>query len=273
MQEKAKKLYEVKQCAARILKGLLASLMLLTRLPIAQFFTLTTLKGEDYAQSAWAWPVIGALCGGFMVAFAQIFLALGFSPQISAAMVLPLGILMTGALHEDGLADSTDGLFGGTTPKRRLEIMKDSQIGSYGVLALVSAFIIKWLSISFLLETQSLVVCIIAIGAISRAPMAVIMAILPNARQAGLSQNIGQPSLLTALSGGMIAIIIAHIICLYVGFGFGLLLLWIIALSISTICLILLARAKIGGQTGDILGASQQVNEITCLLLTLAYAS
>ena len=130
------------------------------------------------------------------------------------------GVILTGAMHEDGLADSADGLFGGWTVERRLEIMKDSRIGTYGMLALLLSGLARWAALTALIAAGPIWPVLIAAGALSRAPMAVMMALMPNARQGGLSASTGRPPLPRAALGCGIALAIA----LPLGSGWPLLL-------------------------------------------------
>ena len=247
--------------AQTALADLRSALALLTRLPLPQSHAAP--RG---AQAAWAWPVAGAVVGSLAACIAALALALGLSPGIAAALTLAAQALLTGAMHEDGLADSADGLWGGWDKARRLAIMKDSHIGSYGVLALILVTLVRWSALASLLATGSVFGSIIAVAAVSRTPMAVLMAWLPNARGAGLSQSVGRPRADTA----GIAVLIA------VACGLGLVGWHTIGMVIAIVCvslaLGLIARAKIGGQTGDILGAAQQLAEAAALCaLTAAF--
>lgn len=228
------------------------ALVLLTRLPLPA-------RGTRGAAAAWAWPIAGLAVALLAGAVGWIALGLGLPAPIAAGLVLTAQIGITGALHEDGLADSADGLWGGHDTARRLDIMKDSRIGSYGVLALGLALILRWSALSALLSAGWLFAPLIAAAALSRAPMAVLAAALPNARGSGLSSHVGQPGQDTATLAVALATLLA-----FVAVGWTMLapLLWV---ALTTIAVAGIARAKIGGQTGDILGASQQLAEIAAL--------
>lgn len=241
----------------RLLTDISAALMLLTRLPLPKGLSPATPPGPG---SAWAWPVAGGLVGILSAAGGTIALALGLAPGLAAAMVVVVQVMATGGLHEDGLADTADGLWGGGSPVRRLDIMRDSRIGSYGVLALILSVLLRWLALSLLAQAGALLAGVIIASALSRAPMAVVMSALPHARSDGLSRLVGRPSGATAGIGIAVAAATA-------------LFLWpasLPALALITplpaLWLARLARQKIGGQTGDILGASQQLTEIAALL-------
>ncbi len=237
-----------------------ASLGLLSRLPIPVNFAQAKARG---AAAAWAFPIAG-MAIALIVGIAGAFLIhLGINPPISAALAIGLQIIITGAMHEDGLADSADGLWGGCEKERRLEIMKDSRIGTYGVLALVLSLLIRWTALSAIFGAGSVFAPLLAVAATSRLPMLVLMTTLPNARGSGLSASVGQPSKDTLALGTVITLVAAVI---FSGWSFVPLFLFC---TVATLLCAQVAKAKIGGQTGDILGATQQVVELTALV-TLA---
>jgi adenosylcobinamide-GDP ribazoletransferase len=236
---------------------LLSAFALLSRLPLPNH------RGTG-AASAWAWPLVGAVLGGIGAALASAALWLGITPGVAAVLVLALGALLTGSLHEDGLSDTADGLFGGWTRERRLEIMKDSRVGSYGVLALVLVVLARWSALTALLVFGGHWAALVATGALSRAPMALIMALLPNARGEGLSHATGRPSQMTALVALGLAMAIAVLLV-----GWAVLPMVGAALAVGVL-LSVSALRRIGGQTGDILGASQQLAEVACLTVLSA---
>jgi adenosylcobinamide-GDP ribazoletransferase len=244
----------VKQSDTGIIADISGALRLLTRLPMP---ASDVIAGP---RAAWAWPVAGAVVGGLAALLGVVALPLGAG--IAAALVLGGQAMMTGAMHEDGLADTADGLWGGWEPARRLEIMKDSHIGTYGVMALIVMALIRWSAVSALLAGGAWWALVVA-AALSRAPMAVLMAALPNARGAGLAQSVGRVPWVSAGIGAVI------------GVGFALSLGWagimaILAVALVVAALAAIAKAKIGGQTGDILGASQQLAEAAALAVLAA---
>lgn len=198
---------------------------------------------------------------------AALSLSLGLSPAVSAALTLAAQAFLTGAMHEDGLADSADGLWGGWDKARRLEIMKDSHIGSYGVLALILVTLARWSALSALLTSGGAFGAIIAIAALSRAAMTALMAWLPNARGSGLSQLVGRPD---AKAAGFAILVAAAIGAIFIGWA---MLSALLLAGAITFAFGLIAKAKIGGQTGDILGAAQQLAEAAGLCLLAAGSS
>ena len=236
-----------------------AAIGLLTRLPLPQ--SATPLRG---AAAAWAWPVAGVLIGALAAMVAAVALFLGLPPAVAAALTLAAQAMLTGAMHEDGLADSADGLWGGWDKARRLEIMKDSHIGSYGVLALLLITLARWSALSSLLAMGGHLGGILAVAAVSRAPMVALMAWLPNARSSGLSHSVGRPDAKAAGLASVIALVICFALSGWHAIGM------VAFVASVTLGVGLVARAKIGGQTGDILGAAQQLAEAAALCALVA---
>ena len=157
-------------------------------------------------------------------------------------------------MHEDGLADCADGFWGGYDPTRRLEIMKDSQIGSYGVLALLLGIGLRWQALTVLLGSGPDLGPDLAVAMLSRAAMPALMRGLPNARQSGLSQSVGRPRWpLSRRDRGPVGAAAGAATGRSQGIGPR-----SDGMAVTTLGMGLLARRKIGGQTGDVLGACQQ---------------
>lgn len=233
-----------------------AALGLLSRLPVTVDVTVATTRR---AQAAWAYPVAGLVLGGVAAAVGLGVSWLGVPPALTALAILTCLIMSTGAMHEDGLADSADGLWGGWAPHQRLDIMKDSHIGTYGVVALGLSLLARWTALSTLVGAGHIVVPVLLTACLSRAPMVVLMASLPQARKDGLSAQVGRPGGKTM----WVAIVISVLGGLVLAGGLILpLMFWI---AVATGAVAWLAKSKIGGQTGDILGATQQVSEVVVL--------
>ena len=230
---------------------------LLTRIPIR----LPQRAFERQSRATWAFPVVGLGVGFLLWAMIEI-LNVGLALYLSVILGLATTLFVTGAMHEDGLADCADGFWGGFTKERRLEIMKDSQIGTYGVLGL--GFVVS-LKALFLIEGAAQLSMILAAAVASRAALPMIMSQVQNARRSGLSQTVGTPSFMTALG----SLVLGSILVLLLTGGKGLLVI------IITACLscgiVMLANRKIGGQTGDVLGASQIITELGVLAILSQY--
>lgn len=239
---------------------LVAALSLLSRLP------LPATDGTRTAAAAWAYPLAGALLGALAALVGALATGVGLPPLAVSLLVLATLVMLTGAMHEDGLADTADGLWGGWDRAARLEIMRDSRIGTYGVIALVLSLAARGAALWLLYDTSlgAATLALIASAALSRACMPVLMATQPHARHDGLSHRVGQVPMPTAALGAALALCVA-VICL----GTALIapLLWA-----ALVCwgIALIARRKIGGQTGDILGAAQQLSEIAILFALIS---
>ena len=240
----------------RPLADIAAACMLLTRLPVPA-------GGVPEPGAAWAWPVAGLIVGLLAGVVGLALLWLGLPVPLVAALTLGSQIIATGALHEDGLADCADGLWGGSTPQRRLEIMRDSRVGSYGVLALALSVLIRWQALALLADAGALMPALLIAGTLSRAPMAALMTALPPARSDGLSRLVGRPGWKASGLGMLVAVLV-----ILISWPSATLPLLILS-PLPALWLARIAWEKLKGQTGDILGASQQLTEIA-ILLTLA---
>lgn len=240
------------------LADLPAAFMLLTRLPVPGAVP----RG---ASAAWAYPVVGGVVGALSAGAGALALWVGLHPALAGLIALGLTIVVTGALHEDGLADCADGFWGGFDRDRRLDIMKDSQIGSYGVIALALSLAMRGVALWLLFETGpwAAFAALISAGMISRAALPAVMWGLPHARAGGLSASVGAAPAAAVLGAlgiatlGALALLGLPALAALLGAG------------LATLCVAGIARAKIGGQTGDVLGAAQQMVEITVLLILL----
>lgn len=193
----------------------------------------------------------------------------GLGGLVVAVLALTALALTTGAFHEDGLADSADGLFGGHTPERRLEIMKDSRIGSYGALALGLSLLLRASLIAMILDRSGAVAAAAAVLAAapwSRAEGLFLLATQPAARSTGAAASVGQPTVVTARIALALSLFLATGIALAAQLPVAGLLIGFALAHGATAVLSRLARRLIGGQTGDILGAAQQLAEIVIYL-------
>ncbi|HEV2155152.1 adenosylcobinamide-GDP ribazoletransferase [Bradyrhizobium sp.] len=218
------------------------------------------------ARATWALPLAGllvGLAGAFVYKVASRF---GLTPNLAALLALATTALITGALHEDGLADTADGLGGGRTRDRKLEIMRDSRIGTYGVCALILSFGLRWSALAAIASPWAVTLALCAAHAAARAGVPAFMSLVPPARPDGLSASAGVPpgrSVAIAFALGTLALALA--------LGPGKALVSLILLSLAGLLLARLAIRQIGGQTGDILGAFEQTGEILILLVAAAF--
>ncbi len=229
----------------------------------------------DFTTAPRMLPLAGLVIGLPAALILWLAASLGLPALISAGIAVAVAVLATGAFHEDGLADTFDGLGGGWTPERRLEIMKDSRIGSYGGAALIVALILRVGAISALLdETTPLAASLLVLAAagLSRTMGLTPVAMLPPARSGGFSSAVGRPTmpvyvlamtLSLIITGGLIGLADVPLWGAVIGTGLGLALI---------AAMIFWALKAIRGQTGDIAGACQQFSEIAFyigLLITI----
>ncbi|MCJ2050037.1 adenosylcobinamide-GDP ribazoletransferase [Methylobacterium sp. J-070] len=230
-------------------------------------------RSPDFTRLPRMLPLAGvilALPAGLALAAAW---SIGLGPFLAATLAVAVLVVATGALHEDGLADVADGFGGGVDRERRLEIMRDSRIGAYGAAALVLALALRIGALATLLDRTgyAAVTALVLTAALSRVAALAPMVLLAPARPGGLSAAVGRPdrgSLATALGLGAALGLAA------VPFGLspGGVALAFVAAGLGALGLTRIARDRIGGQTGDVIGACQQVAEIAALLALVAAA-
>lgn len=241
---------------------------LLTRLPVK---VQTELAMSRSAAATWAYPVVGFLVGGLVLSLFMVCNLLGIPAYVSLVLIVGFQIILTGAMHEDGLADSVDGLWGGWTVERRLAIMKDSHIGVYGVCA-VSVFLMLKLSAlgGAIYPFGKFTLAILGAAILSRAAMVALLYSLPPARGGGLGQSVGQPPVRSVWTGLALACGVTLVLGLIVGHP-GAALAMIVVSGCAAWGCARVARAKIKGFTGDILGATQQVCEVAAIITASAF--
>lgn len=223
----------------------------LTRLPCG----LEPGERMEIGNAAWAFPLVGIAVGLFS---GSVYLAatLALPALPSAILAMIAAILATGALHEDGLADVADGFGGGMSRDDKLRIMRDSRVGSFGVVALIAAFGLTAVSMATAPTDIRTLFWFVAVGACSRAAVVLPMALLRPARPDGL----GHAAVLALGWRFWIAIAFAAFAALATVPEL------ILATALMAVPMLLLAKRQVGGQTGDVLGATQKVCECACWL-------
>ncbi|KQP79319.1 MULTISPECIES: adenosylcobinamide-GDP ribazoletransferase [unclassified Methylobacterium] len=196
---------------------------------------------------------------------------LGLGPFLAASLAVTAGVLVTGALHEDGLADVADGFGGGANPARRLEIMRDSRIGAYGGVALMLSLALRIGALATLLDRVGSLaaLALVLAAALSRSAALAPLALLAPARPGGAGASVGRPSRETLATATALALALT-LAALALGlppWGGGLMIGLGLAAALGVTAL---AQRQIGGQTGDVVGAAQQAAEIAALLGLLA---
>jgi adenosylcobinamide-GDP ribazoletransferase len=218
----------------------------------------------EFRLAAAAWPLAGleiALAPAGVLLLASLA---GVPSVIAATLSVALLIALTGALHEDGLADVADGFGGGNEGEEKLAIMRDSRLGTYGVLALLLTLITRIFGLAAILFV-GLPVAFTAILAVAVASRSLALAhwhgLLP-AREDGLAVHAGRPDRLALLIG--LAIGALALIALLPFAGWRVFFAVAIA-SFGVLAFTRLARRQIGGHTGDTIGAAQQIAEALLL--------
>jgi len=236
------------------------SIRFFTRLPMSG----GTPAGADLARAAWAFPLAGIVVGLIAAVVYALAYKLGFAGWPAAALTVAATLLVTGCLHEDGLADTVDGFGGGDTQERKLEIMHDSRIGTYGVCALTVSIVLRVAALAAFAGPVLALWALIAAHGAARATLPLFMALLPSARKDGLAHAAGKPSGEQVITASVLGILI-----LAIGLGPAHGIAALIVLLVVVALMAWLAVVQIDGQTGDVLGAVEQVSEIAILLVAL----
>ena len=216
-------------------------------------------------RGAWAFPLVGALLGALGGGAYWLALMLGAPALVAAGLALGVLVLFTGALHEDGLADTADGFGGGGTRARKLEIMRDSRIGSYGVMALVLVTLLRVAALAAMPGAHGFA-AMIAAAALGRGIAAVPMCLLPPARTDGLGRSAGRAPANAAAVALVLAIAAATAIVAACAMPWRALGYAIAFAFLAVAAVAVLALRQIGGSTGDVLGAAILTAEAAALI-------
>ncbi len=240
---------------------LVSAFGLLTRLPLPRGSA-----GSSTGASVWAWPVVGLVIGVIGAAAYALAWRTGLSSLLGGLLAVIAMVLATGGFHEDGLADTADGIGGGATPERRLLIMKDSRIGSFGALALIASVGLRVGAIAELAEPRLVAPALIAAAVLGRTAMPGVVMLSSPARPGGLGAALGTLRLTRVAIGGGLAVLL----CLVLERPHAMLEA-IFATVLVAAGMAGLGVRSLGGYTGDTLGATEQLAECA-VLLSLAAA-
>ena len=246
---------------SEIIEDILIATIVLTRVPVNTIFPIN--QNIEIHRGQWAYPLLGAILGFFTFILIFLFDNIGIPHQASILISLSIGILLTGALHEDGVADFFDSL-GGRDYSTRQKILRDSRLGSYGVLALIIIFMIKFLLLSGLEDPSALACALISCSSLGRFSILLLVNYSDLSKQAGLTKHLkkvnnrtiilcGIFSMLWVMPAGLPAIIFTII------FGFS---------SIYFFLKFIIPFNQ--GLSGDILGLSVLFVEIFSLVIITA---
>ncbi len=236
-----------------------------------RFMTVIPIKwkeGEDLgevARSISFFPFVGLIIGLSHVGFYLLMIRF-FSPLFSSVLLIAWWVFITGGLHLDGLADTADGVWAGTTKERRLEIMKDSRTGVFGVITLISFLLLKTVALNEIITLHSNSIYSVLIGApiVGRWISVFSIYFFPSARKEGLGiffkENIGIKELLVSL--------FLTIVFLYFSGGFQALIA-LVLITGASLGFAQFFRSKLGGLTGDIYGALCEVAELLSIMVLI----
>lgn len=245
---------DVEDTYVPVISPLLASIQFLT---IIRIFNRREAIVKELGQTTGYFPLVGLLIG-CIISVLYHWLNLVFSPEISAALLLAFWIILTGALHLDGLVDTCDGLFGGKSPEHRLKIMRDEQIGAFGFIGGFLLLLLKYLGISALISWQTLMIAPV----IGRWIITFVLGIFPYAREKGLGREMkDKMSFWQIAIAGMVTIVIS---CWVAGIE-GLVMM--VVLTIFSWGAGRYIVGLIGGLTGDSYGALCEMSETVVLIM------
>lgn len=237
-----------------------ASLVFLTRIPLP---AMPARRG--LARASWAFPLAGVVVGAIGALTLWFAHWAGLPALVASALAVAATMLVTGCLHEDGLADTADGFGGGATRERKLEIMHDSRTGVFGACAIALSVILRIAALASIADIAAAALALVALHVAARAAMPMTMRLVPPARGDGLSAAAGRPpgtSAAVAASFGVVA--------LSAGLGAERAVVALLAVIVVAVIMAWLCRRQIGGQTGDTLGALEQLVEIAVLIVASA---
>jgi adenosylcobinamide-GDP ribazoletransferase len=244
------------------------ALQFLTRVPVPRWVGF---EPDWLNQAARHLPLAGA-CVGAVGAAVYWLGSLLFPPTVAAVLSIASTVLLTGAFHEDGLADTFDALGGAVSRERALEIMKDSRIGSYGAVALTVVLGLKAAVLGAMLPPLAMPALVLAHTA-SRAAAVVLIRCLPyagdlaHAKAKPLAQQVSRAGVTVALAWSLV---LAGALVLFAPDRVSMVLGSLIAAFAAALCCARWLRRRLGGYTGDGLGATQQLTESALLLGWLA---
>ncbi len=208
-------------------------------------------------------PVVGALVGG-LLAIAWWALGFVFPPTLSAVLVVALWAALTGGLHLDGLADCGDGMLAALPPERRLEIMRDPRLGTFGAISLVLFLLLKVFAVAALPQASPTGYLSLLLAPALARWLLLIVARQPSARPGGMGAAFSQ-----GLTPGLIGVaaVLPAILAVLGGWQ-G--LAAVVAAALVAGVIVLAARARLGGVTGDVLGLTVELSELAVLLVFAA---
>jgi adenosylcobinamide-GDP ribazoletransferase len=227
----------------------------------------------NFSRAIRVLPLVGGAAGGLAAVAMAGALSLGFPPALAAPLAICTLVAIGGAMHEDGLADCADGLFGGATRERKLEIMRDSRLGTFGAVALLLTLYMRMASLAVVASQSPWLAYTVLAGAaaLSRTGSLMPLALLPPARDNGAGFAAAKPDR-QALAAAACAALLLALAPVLAGASPGRALAAIALGTGAAYGMVALAKHQIGGQTGDVAGAAQQLSELAFYLAFAAGA-
>jgi adenosylcobinamide-GDP ribazoletransferase len=252
----------------------LRALSLLTRLPVRARWDDDVLPGRAMA----AYPLVGALIGTLLVGLAWLLTAgigrlqglvggsgMGLSPLLTAALILAAWAALTGMLHLDGWADCCDALVAPLSRERRLEVMKDPRLGSFGGAGLILLLLVKLAAVAEVLTPTGgrplvALLPLLIVPILGRWAVVIAAAVFPLARPGGMGASFRRG---LGRRESILATLTTAVACLLIGWA-GL-ALWAAA-GLALLGMTRVATARLGGLTGDVYGAIVELTETVTLV-------
>ena len=249
----------------QLMKGLRLALSFLTSVPVRAEADAPRPGALGRAAIWFPWVGVGV---GLILTGAHLVFGWLFPPLLAATLTVAAWAALTGGLHLDGLADCCDGLFATATPERRLDIMRDPRLGAFGVIGLILFLMLKVLAVASLPNTYSPVAFFVMVASVSRW-LIVLVAQQPPARPGGLGADFkhGLTPRVVALAA------LAPLVWVVVGllYGWWPLLIAIVLAHLVALAIMAVARARLGGVTGDVFGLTVELSELITLLAIAPY--
>lgn len=239
------------------------AIVFLTRIP-------WKLKGEVPSlalnRALRAFPLVGILVGGAGATVLGLTNWMNLPVLACAFLAIMTCVLLTGALHEDGLADVADGFGGGQTIEDKLKIMRDSQVGSYGVLALIFSIGLRSTALAAFNDWGMAAASLIGVSCLSRVAPALLIGFMEPARKDGLAATMEKPDQVILIQCGVLGAALFLLCSPFIAGWVALFATGLVLFGFSR-----LVEVQIGGQSGDVCGAAQQLVEVTALLVLVSF--
>ncbi len=255
-----------------LLADLLICLRFFSRLPVPTTQRERALGASGLVAAAAMAPVAGLALALFPCCILAAAAALRLPPLIAATLALATQAMVTGALHEDALADCADGFGGGRTRERKLAIMRDSAVGAFGAVAIAFSLLLRCFAIESAIMAGHGGIAITVAAVLSRAACFVPLAMLSPARSEGVGA-VAMASWRALGASGLVAIIVTIVLAAWQGVSAARTADAVLVAMLAALAVSALAWRQIGGQTGDVAGAAQQGGEIAVLIVFAAGAT